>query len=74
MNIFLKNEAHSIIISEVIDFERRVTYMHKKSCFWKPFGSDIVNTKRKMPPEICPRQTPAPREYPPRNKGTLHET
>ena len=29
------------------------------------------NTKRKMPPENYPRQTPAPREYPPWNKATL---
>ena len=31
------------------------------------------NTKKKMPPENCPRQIPAPREQPPRNKATLQE-
>ena len=31
------------------------------------------NTKRKTPLENCPRQTPTPKEQPPRNKATLQE-
>ena len=31
------------------------------------------NTKRKMSPENCPRQTHVPREQPPRNKSTLQK-
>ena len=31
------------------------------------------DTERKMSPENCPRQTPTPKELPPRNKATPQE-
>ena len=37
-------------------------------------GYHKFNTKRKIPPEKCPRRTPTPREQPPRKKATLQET
>ena len=45
MNILRKNKPHSFSISEIIDSESVVTSILKRSCFWKPFGSQRVKLR-----------------------------
>ena len=55
-------------LKKIVEKYLIIAYPLEKKTHLKKF-----NTKRRMSPENCPRQTPVPREQHPRNKATLQE-
>ena len=41
-----KNEPHSLSTSQIVDSEKRDYLKHKTSCFWKPFGRELVKAPK----------------------------